>query len=97
MSIIIDSDSHFMPSDAFEDPEAQSRFGSRWPRFRMDALGRDWIVFRERYEQLNAHQRSLPCSLVPGKHDAGYYDSGARAEWLDRVGIHIPVQRFDLD
>jgi len=91
MSIIIDSDSHFMPRDAFADVAAQSRFGSRWPRFQMDAIGRDWIVFPERYAQLNAHQRSLPCSLVPGQHHAGYYDSGARAEWLDRVGIDMQV------
>jgi len=91
MSIIIDSDSHFMPSDAFEDEEALHRFGSRWPRFQMDALGRDWIVFPERFDRLNAHQRSLPCSLIPGKHHPGYYDGDARTEWLDRVGIDMQV------
>jgi aminocarboxymuconate-semialdehyde decarboxylase len=91
MSIVIDSDSHFMPSDAFEDAEAARRFGSRWPRFQMDALGRDWIVFPERFEQLSPHQRSLPCSLIPGRHHPGYYDSAARQEWLDRAGIDMQV------
>jgi aminocarboxymuconate-semialdehyde decarboxylase len=91
MSIIVDSDSHFMPSDAFEDEEAARRFGSRWPRFQMDGLGRDWIVFPERLEQLSPLQRTMPCSLIPGKHHPGYYDSAARVEWLDRVGIDMQV------
>ena len=91
MSIIIDTDSHFMPSDAFEDSECERRFRSRWPRFQLDALGRDWIVFPERFERLSPLQRSMPCSLIPGKHHPGYYDSTARAAWLDEAGIDMQV------
>lgn len=91
MSIIVDTDSHFLPTDAFEDEEARRRFGARWPRFQMDALGRDWIVFPERFEKLTPHQRSLPCSLIPGRHHPGYYDSDARVKWLDEVGIDMQV------
>lgn len=89
--IVIDSDSHFMPQDAFEDPESQRRFRSRWPRFMMDALGRDWIEFPERFEKLSPHQRSLPCALIPGKHHPGYYDSAAREAWMDEAGIDTQV------
>jgi len=91
VSIIIDTDSHFMPSDAFEDSECERRFRSRWPRFQLDALGRDWIVFPERFERLSPLQRSMPCSLIPGKHHPGYYDSTARAAWLDEAGIDMQV------
>lgn len=91
MGIVIDTDSHFLPSDAFEDDAARRRFGSRWPRFQMDALGRDWIVFPERFEKLSPLQRSMPCSLIPGKHSPGYYDAAARVEWLDQAGIDIQV------
>ncbi|MBM2811939.1 MAG: amidohydrolase, partial [Chloroflexi bacterium] len=91
LSIVVDADSHFMPIDAFEDEAARHRFRSRWPEFRMDALGRDWIEFPERFEQLTPHQRSLPCALVPGKHNPGYFDAVARAKWLDEAGIDMQV------
>ncbi len=91
MSIIVDTDSHFIPADAFDDEASRRKFRSRWPRFQLDALGRDWIVFPEQFEKLNPHQRSLPCSLIPGKHHPGSYDAAVRVEWLDRSGIDMQV------
>ncbi|HLY67091.1 MAG TPA: amidohydrolase family protein [Chloroflexota bacterium] len=89
--IVIDVDSHFLPSDAFDDEAGKRRFRSRWPRFMMDSLGRDWVAFPERWEMLNPHQRSLPCAMIPGKHHPGYYDSTARAGWLDEAGFDMQV------
>jgi aminocarboxymuconate-semialdehyde decarboxylase len=91
MSLRIDSDAHFMPSDAFDDEASRRRFGSRWPRFCWDALGRDWVAFPERWEQLTPHQRSLPSAMSPNKHHPGYYDADARAAWLDEAGFDMQV------
>jgi aminocarboxymuconate-semialdehyde decarboxylase len=91
MGIVIDTDAHFFPSDAFDDPTSKRKFRSRWPRVQFDALGRDWVVFPEQLETLNPYQRSIPCSLIPGKHHPGYYDAAARVEWLDGAGIDMQV------
>lgn len=91
MGIVIDSDSHFLPRDAFDDEEGKRRFRSRWPRFVFDVLGRDRVVFPERLRNLTPHQLSLPCSLTPGKRHPGYYDSEARVKWLDKAGIDMEV------
>ena len=50
MAIAIDVDSHFLPSDAFDDEDSRRHFKSRWPRFMMDALGRDSVAFPERLD-----------------------------------------------
>jgi len=91
MALIIDTDSHFLPRDAFEDEECRRRFRGRWPRFVFDAVGHDRVVFPERLRSLSPHQRSLPCALSPGKHQPAYYDSQARVEWLDKAGIDMQV------
>jgi len=91
MGITIDADTHFWPRDAFEDDEGPRRFGSRWPRFMMDALGRDWVQFSERTSTFTPQQWAMPNGLTPAKHHAGYYDAVARAEWLDEAGFDMQV------
>jgi aminocarboxymuconate-semialdehyde decarboxylase len=91
MGLIVDCDSHFLPSDAFDDEESRRRFRSRWPRFVFDALGRDFVVFHERYRNFNAHQQSLPNEFSPRKHQPGFYDSAKRQAWLDEAGFDMQV------
>ncbi|HZT07290.1 MAG TPA: amidohydrolase family protein [Chloroflexota bacterium] len=91
MSIVIDTDAHFFPVDAFDDETSRRRFRSRWPRVQFDALGRDFIVFPEQFDKLSPYQRSIPCSLIPGRHHPGYYDPAPREQWLDEAGIDMQV------
>ena len=91
MGITIDADTHFWPKDAFENEEAGRRFGSRWPRFMVDALGRDWVEFPERTRTFTPQQWALPNGMTPATHHPGYYDPVARAAWLDEAGFDMQV------
>lgn len=91
MGMMIDSDSHFLPRDAFDDEDASRRFGSRWPRFVFDALGRDFVVFNERSRNFSPHQKSLPNEFSPRKHHPGFYDAAKRKDWLDETGFDMQV------
>jgi len=91
MSITIDADTHYWPRDAVDDEEAQRQFGSRWPRFMTDAVGRDWIEFPERAERFTPQQQAMPSGMAPRKNHPGSHDPAVRATWLDGAGFDMQV------
>ena len=91
MGIIIDSDSHILPVDAFDDDESRRRFRSRWPRSGFDAVGRYYVVFPEGSREFTPLQWTLPSSFTPLHHPAGVHDSAVREAWLDEAGFDMQV------
>ena len=91
VEVIVDADSHVLPSDCFDDEEAQRRFRSRWPSVLIDTVGRQFVVFPERERQLTPLQRTWRSEFTPMMRPVGYHDSAAREKWLDDAGIDIQV------
>ena len=91
MSITIDADTHFWPLDALDDEEAQRRFGSRWPHFMTDALGREWVEFPERTRNFTPQMWAMPSGMTPRMNHPGTHDPIVRAAWLDEAGFDMQV------
>lgn len=91
MAFVIDADTHFLPRDAFDDPESQERFGSRWPRYVWDTKGRGVVDFPERWDQLTPLQRTMVGNHHFRPHHAAELDSEVRVKWLDSVGFDMQV------
>lgn len=91
MSMTIDADTHFWPLDGLDDEEAERRFGSRWPRFMTDALGREWVEFPERTRNFTPHMWALPSGMAPRKNHPATHDPGLRVAWLDEAGFDMQV------
>jgi aminocarboxymuconate-semialdehyde decarboxylase len=89
MAIRIDCDSHFFPSDVFDDVDP--RFEDRRPRVWRDAIGRTRITYAEREARMSFHQRSLPNLLRFSKPRPGFWEPELRVEFLDRMGIDMQV------
>lgn len=90
MPIKIDSDSHFLPKDVFDDVDP--RFEHRRPRVWFDAAGRSGVTHPEREAKLSYHQRYvLPNTFLASRRPRGFWETEPRIEFLDKVGIDIQV------
>lgn len=90
MPIRIDSDSHFLPRDVFDDVDP--RFEERRPRVYFDAAGRSAATYPDREAKMSHHQRYvLPNTFLPSKRPSGFWEVGPRLEFLDRTGIDMQV------
>lgn len=97
--IVIDSDSHFMPRDVFDDVDP--RFEHRAPRFWVDAVGRSRVSYPDREAALSPVQRQWKGFNMWMWRHPGNIDPEPRLEFMDEQGIDlqvlVPSEQFHYD
>jgi aminocarboxymuconate-semialdehyde decarboxylase len=89
MAIKIDCDSHFLPSDAFDDVDP--KFLGRRPHFVYDGQGREVVIYKDRAEQIPSFMWNYPTCLVLGRRHPGTSNIDVRAEDLKKIGFDRQV------
>ena len=90
MAIKIDCDSHFLPSDAFDDVD--TKFSAVGPRFVFDGSGRHVTVYKARTANLPDFMRDYPGSYFrPSRTIPGASNADARVEDLAKIGFDRQV------
>jgi predicted TIM-barrel fold metal-dependent hydrolase len=99
MTFILDTDSHFMPKDCFDDVDP--RFEHHAPHFVYDAIGRSMVVYPEREAALSPQQKQWRSFNNWLMRAPGTLEPDVRLEFMDANGIDlqvlVPSEQFHYD